>query len=159
MVFCFPAPPEGVLCMVNTRTMFIETGNIIEKAESLGTIKTFIKMMKKAGLDETLRGPGPFTIFAPTDHAFYLLPENDVRDLMNDRRAVSDFVKYHVLAGRRLLSSDVVQMETVPNMLNKSLSFDTGPAYHFIVNDIPVLTPDIECSNGIIHIVDSLLSP
>jgi uncharacterized surface protein with fasciclin (FAS1) repeats len=139
--------------------MFIETKDIIGKAESLGNIKTFIKMIRKAGMEEMLRGVGPFTVFAPADNAFYVLPPNDVRDLLNDAAACVQFVQYHILANRRIRSTEIVDREAVPNLMGKTLSFNSGPAYHFIVNDVPVLTPDIECSNGIIHIINSQLAP
>jgi uncharacterized surface protein with fasciclin (FAS1) repeats len=143
---------------MDTRTVAVETRNIIEKAESLGTIKTFIKAVRKAGLEALLRGDGPFTVFAPTDSAFYRMPPQAVRDLLNDPAAVRSFVRHHILPNRKLRSSDVAGMEAVPTLAGGSLTFNTGPAYHFVVNDAPVVMPDIACSNGIIHIVDALLA-
>lgn len=140
--------------MVNSRDVFVDTRNIIEKAESLGSIKMFLRSLKRIGLEGRLRDTGPYTVFAPDDRAFTRLPVALQNDLMNDRDRLEGLVKYHVVP-QRITTREIRDGREALTLSGKTLIFHSGLA--FTVNDLIIVQPDIECINGVIHIIDSLL--
>lgn len=141
--------------MVNTRMLYVETKDIVEKAESLGSVKTFIKAVRGAGMEGLLKGSGPFTVFAPDDRAFYRLPAVMVNDLLKDRGQLEEFIKYHIIPDR-VTSSDVRGTQEYLTLQGNNLVFSMRRG--FMVNDLVVIEPDIECANGVLHLIDALLT-
>jgi uncharacterized surface protein with fasciclin (FAS1) repeats len=131
--------------------------NILETAEQAGNFKTLITAVKAAGLEETLNGHGPFTIFAPNDNAFAKLPSATLQTVLKDKTKLSGILTYHVVSGKIMAKDlkDQSQQKTVQGSnLTIALKDDSVMA-----NDAKVVKADIECSNGVIHIIDTVLMP
>ncbi|MEM8652960.1 MAG: fasciclin domain-containing protein [Pseudomonadota bacterium] len=132
--------------------------NIIEKAESKGTFQTLLTAAEAAGLVETLKGDGPFTIFAPTDEAFSALPEGKVEKLLKpeNKEELASILKYHVLP-TQVLSTDLtdgMKAKTV-NGTKVTIDLDNGP----MVNEAKIVSADIKADNGVIHAIDKVILP
>jgi uncharacterized surface protein with fasciclin (FAS1) repeats len=130
--------------------------DVVDTAVAAGDFETLVAAVKAAGLVETLKGEGPFTIFAPTDEAFAKLPEGTVEALLADKEKLTAVLTYHVVPGR-VMSSEVVTMASAKTVGGQSLAFNTSSGV--MVNDASVVKADIEASNGVIHVIDSVLIP
>lgn len=130
--------------------------NIINTAINAGNFKTLVAAVQAAGLVDTLNGEGPFTVFAPSDDAFAKLPEGTVEGLLQNPTELAKVLTYHVVAGK-VMSSDVAGMTSATTVQGGTLSIDASNGVK--INDSHVVTPDIECSNGVIHVIDSVLLP
>lgn len=133
--------------------------NIVQVAVENGNFNTLVAAVKAAGLAETLQGPGPFTVFAPTDSAFAKLPAGTVDALLMDKGKLASILTYHVLSGK-VVSSDIARMNGAnPVTANgQKLDIDVrgGKVY---VNGAQVVTADVQASNGVIHVIDGVLMP
>ena len=130
--------------------------NIINTAINAGNFKTLVAAVQAAGLVDTLNGEGPFTVFAPTDEAFAKLPEGTVDNLLKNPNELAKILTYHVVAGK-VMSTDVVTMTSATTVQGGSLAIDSSNGVK--INESMVVTPDIECTNGVIHVIDSVLLP
>ncbi len=138
--------------------MTAPAADIVDTAVAAGDFTTLATALEAAGLVETLKGDGPFTVFAPTDAAFAALPAGALDDLLADPKgALTDVLTYHVIAGR-VMSGDLADGMTAATVQGGELTFTIkdGQAY---VNDILISTADIEASNGVIHVIDGVLLP
>ena len=131
--------------------------NIVCVADKAGTFKTLTEAIKVAGLNNTLEGKGPFTVFAPTDAAFAKLPKGTVDALLKDPLKLQIILKYHVVAGK-LSGSEVAAKRSIKTLEGESLMVDAKDST-VIVDGAIVTKPDIEASNGVIHVIDSVLMP
>ena len=131
--------------------------NIVETAVAAGNFTTLVAAVEAAGLVETLSGEGPFTVFAPTDEAFAALPEGTVEGLLADPEALAAVLTYHVVPGA-VMSGDLSDgmMATTVNGADITVSLDMGTV---MINDATVTTADFEASNGVIHVIDSVILP
>jgi len=133
--------------------------NIVQVAAENGNFNTLVAAVKAAGLVETLSGPGPFTVFAPTDAAFAKLPEGTVAALIADKGALTAILTYHVLSGR-VVASDIIRsngaMPTTVNGEKLDIEVRNGKVF---VNQAQVTTADVAASNGVIHVIDGVLMP
>lgn len=133
--------------------------NIVQIASENGSFNTLVAAVKAAGLAETLQGSGPFTVFAPTDAAFAKLPTGTVEGLLANREKLASILTFHVVAGK-VMSSDIVASKgaqpTTVNGLPLDVVVRDGQVY---VNGAHVVTADIVASNGVIHVIDSVLLP
>ena len=133
--------------------------SIAEIAVDDGRFTTLVAALDAAGLVETLSGEGEFTVFAPTDDAFAKLPEGTVEALLNDIPALTDILLYHVVSGT-VMASDVLGLDgaSVETLSGKSvmIKVDMGNVY---INDAQVVITDIAASNGVIHVVDTVILP
>jgi uncharacterized surface protein with fasciclin (FAS1) repeats len=129
---------------------------IVETAVNAGNFKTLVAAVQAAGLVDTLNGTGPFTVFAPTDEAFAKLPEGTVESLLADKDKLTKVLTYHVVSGK-VMAADVSGMTEAPSLEGGMLKIDTSNGV--MINNSHVVTPDIECSNGVIHVVDTVLLP
>jgi len=133
--------------------------DIIDTAVAAGSFKTLAAALTAANLVDTLKGPGPFTVFAPTDEAFAKLPAGTVESLLNDIPKLSAILTYHVVAGK-VLAADVMTMD------GQSANTVNGAALAISTKDgvklngtASVVTTDIACTNGVIHVIDTVLIP
>ena len=140
-------------------------GNIVEVATAAGDFTTLVAAVEAAGLAETLSGPGPFTVFAPTDDAFAKLPAGAIDDLLADPSgALKDILTYHVVAGE-VMAADVAgldgqQVETVNGAsFTVNVDGDKVTLTDAAGNTVNVVTTDIPASNGVIHVIDGVLMP
>ncbi len=133
--------------------------DIVDTAAAAGNFKTLAAALKAAGLIGTLKGAGPFTVFAPTDEAFAKLPPGTVDDLLkpeNHDKLVA-ILTYHVVAGK-VMAKDVVKLHEAKTVNGKDVKI-TVEAGKVMVNNANVIKTDIVCSNGVIHVIDSVLLP
>ena len=133
--------------------------DIVDTAVSAGSFKTLTAAIQAAGLTDTLKGKGPFTVFAPTDEAFAKLPAGTVDNLLKpeNKRKLVAILTYHVVSGR-VTAAQVSKMTEANTLNGKELAIrmDMG---HVMINDATVTKADIECSNGVIHVIDTVLIP
>jgi uncharacterized surface protein with fasciclin (FAS1) repeats len=136
---------------------FAQDMNIVETAVAAGNFTTLVAAVEAAGLVETLSGEGPFTVFAPTDEAFAALPEGTVEGLLEDTEALTAVLTYHVVPGA-VMSGDLSDgmTATTVNGAEIEVGIDMGTV---TINDATVTTADIETSNGVIHVIDSVILP
>lgn len=134
--------------------------DIVDTAVGAGSFSTLVAAVQAAGLEETLRGDGPFTVFAPTDEAFAALPPGTVDSLLlpENREQLRAILLYHVASGR-LMASDVVGADGVPTVNGATAPVAAGGAGGVTVGGANVVSTDIECSNGVIHVIDAVMMP
>jgi transforming growth factor-beta-induced protein len=134
-----------------------EDKNIVETALAAGQFKTLASLVTKAGLADTLATGGPFTVFAPTDEAFAKVPQATLDALAQNPDQLKAVLLYHVAPGR-VTAADVVKLSSVKTLEGSSLSIkvSNGSVY---VDQAKVTTPDVMASNGVIHVIDSVLIP
>jgi transforming growth factor-beta-induced protein len=131
--------------------------SIVEIAVEDGRFETLVAALQASGLDQSLEGDGPFTVFAPTDDAFAKLPEGTVEALLGDIPQLTNILLYHVVNGE-FFASDVINLEMAETMFGESVSIAVD-GDSVMINDAQVLITDIEASNGVIHVIDSVLLP
>ena len=139
--------------------MTIEMQNIIDTAVAAGSFKTLAAALTAAGLVDTLNSAGPFTVFAPTDDAFAKLPEGTVDKLLKDVPKLTAILTYHVLSGK-VMAADVIKMDgkTAKTVNGANLKITTQGGVN-LNGSVHVTKTDIDCSNGVIHVVDAVLMP
>jgi uncharacterized surface protein with fasciclin (FAS1) repeats len=132
---------------------------LIDVAVADGRFKTLAAALTAAGLVETLKGAGPFTVFAPTDDAFAMLPAGTVDSLLKDIPKLTAILKYHVLAGK-VAAADVVKLDgkTATTLNGETLKISTQGGVK-LNGEVNVTKTDIAASNGLIHVIDSVLLP
>ncbi len=154
-----PAAPEPTTMPEPTAMPEPEVMDIVDTAVADGRFTTLVDAVTAADLVETLKSEGPFTVFAPTDDAFAALPEGTVESLLlpENKQALTDILLYHVVSGN-VMAADVVNLESATTVLGKDVAIkvDGGKVY---INDAQVIITDIETSNGVIHVIDSVLLP
>ena len=130
--------------------------NIVQTAMQAGSFNTLLAAVKEAGLVEALSGEDALTVFAPTDEAFAKLGEDTIKGVLADKALLTKILTYHVVSGR-VMASDVVKLQTAPTLQGQDLRVSTMGGVR--INDSLVVTQDIEASNGIIHVIDTVLIP
>ncbi|MEP6551323.1 MAG: fasciclin domain-containing protein [Gemmatimonadales bacterium] len=130
--------------------------DIVDTAVGAGSFKTLVAAVQAAGLVPTLKGPGPFTVFAPTDAAFAKLPAGTMEGLLADIPKLTAVLTYHVVPGR-VMADDVVNIKSATTAQGQSVSIDTTNGVH--IDGATVTQADIVADNGVIHVVDSVLLP
>ena len=130
--------------------------DIVETAAAAGDFKTLLKAVKAAGLVDTLKGPGPFTLFAPTDEAFAKLPAGTLDALLKDKEKLKKVLTYHVVPGK-VMAADVVKLTSAKSVEGQDLAIDASDGVK--VSGAKVVKTDILASNGVIHVIDTVLIP
>ena len=130
--------------------------DIVDTAVSAGQFNTLAKALTEAGLVETLKGAGPFTVFAPTDEAFAKLPAGTLEALLKDKAKLTAVLTYHVVAGK-VTAADVVKLNEAKTVQGQSVKINTMGGV--MVNDAHVVKTDIMASNGVIHVIDKVILP
>ncbi|MGV9010024.1 fasciclin domain-containing protein [Brevundimonas sp.] len=139
--------------------MTTETKDIVDTAVAAGSFNTLVAAVTAAGLVDTLKGPGPFTVFAPSDEAFAALPEGTVDELVKpeNKDKLTPILTLHVLSGA-VHAADIAGKTLSPASVNgEALDVDGNDGV--TVNGAKVVTADIACSNGVIHVIDAVLLP
>lgn len=130
--------------------------NLVETAIDAGNFKTLVKAIQEAGLVDTLSIDGPFTVFAPTDQAFAKLPKGTIESLLNDKEKLTSILTYHVVPDK-VMSKQVINIKNAKTVNGKNLSISTKNGVK--IDNANVIKTDIECSNGVIHVIDEVLIP
>ncbi len=133
--------------------------DIVDTAVAAGSFDTLAAALKAGGLVETLKGKGPFTVFAPTDEAFAKLPEGTLDSLLKpeNRQKLVSILTYHVVPGK-VLAEDVVKMSSAKTVNGQSFSIHAHDG-KVMVDNAKVIKTDIMASNGVIHVIDSVVLP
>ncbi len=131
--------------------------NIVETAAAAGNFKTLLAAVNAAGLEETLEGKGPFTVFAPTDEAFAKLPAGTVEALLKDKAKLTAILTYHVVAGK-VLAADAVKLTEAKTVNGQSFKITAGKD-GVMIDNANVVKTDIMASNGVIHVIDNVILP
>ena len=134
--------------------------DIVDTAVAAGSFKTLATALTEAGLIDTLKGKGPFTVFAPTDEAFAKVPKKDLEALLKDKKKLTAVLTYHVVAGK-VMAADVVKMKDGSRVKTvEGREFTLGlKDGKVMVDGANVTKTDIETSNGVIHVIDSVIMP
>jgi uncharacterized surface protein with fasciclin (FAS1) repeats len=130
--------------------------DIVDTAINAGSFNTLVAAVKAAGLVETLKGKGPFTLFAPNDEAFAKLPEGTVDGLLKDIPQLKKILTYHVVSGK-VMAADVAKMKSAKTVEGSDVKIDAAKGVK--VNNATVSTADVAADNGVIHIIDTVLIP
>ncbi len=130
--------------------------DIVDTAISAGQFKTLVKAVQEAGLVDTLKGKGPFTVFAPTDEAFAKLPAGTLEALLMDKEKLAAILTYHVVPGKVMASQ--VKAGQVKTVQGQSLTVTTKNGA-VMVDEAKVVKTDIAASNGVIHVIDTVVLP
>lgn len=130
--------------------------DIVDTAVAAGSFNTLVKAVQAAGLVETLKGAGPFTVFAPTDEAFAKLPAGTLEALLKDKAKLQAVLTYHVVPGK-VMAADVAGVKSAKTVQGQSLAIDTANGVK--VGNAKVVKTDIVASNGVIHVIDTVLLP
>ncbi|QDU29308.1 Immunogenic protein MPT70 precursor [Anatilimnocola aggregata] len=132
--------------------------DIVDTAVAAGSFKTLVAAVKAADLVDTLKGAGPFTVFAPTDAAFAQFPAAVIQDLLKpeNKGKLQGILTYHVVPGK-VLAADVVKLKAAKSVQGQNLKIDTTDGVK--VDDANVVKTDIQCSNGVIHVIDAVMLP
>jgi uncharacterized surface protein with fasciclin (FAS1) repeats len=131
--------------------------DIVDTAVAAGNFTTLAKALQAAGLIETLKGPGPFTVFAPTDEAFAKLPAGAVEGLLNDPEKLKSILLYHVVSGK-VTAKEVVKMKSAKTVQGSSARINAEKGA-VMIDNAKVIKTDIMASNGVIHVIDSVILP
>ncbi len=135
--------------------------DIVEAAIAAGNFNSLVEAVKAAGLVETLKSPGPFTVFAPTDEAFAKIPQADLDALLKDTPKLKEVLTSHVVSGK-FMSSDLAEKEHLQAVSGEELNIDNKRWHlhrHMKVNGASIITPDIPVDNGVCHAIDKVLMP
>ena len=133
------------------------TKDIVETAVAAGSFKTLATALTAAGLIETLKSKGPFTVFAPTDDAFAKIPPAALASLLKDKAALTKVLTYHVVAGK-VMAKDVLKLSKAKTVEGADVAIMVMDG-KVMVNKAHVVKTDIETSNGVIHVIDSVIMP
>jgi transforming growth factor-beta-induced protein len=147
----------AVLLVVSAVPAFAQSPDIVDTAVADGRFTTLVAALQAADLVDTLKGEGPFTVFAPTNDAFAKLPEGTIEALLADIPTLTDILLYHVVGGK-VMAADVVTLESADTVLGKPVSISVMDG-KVMINDAEVIITDIETSNGVIHVIDSVILP
>jgi uncharacterized surface protein with fasciclin (FAS1) repeats len=139
-----PAPPPA------------PTKDIVDTATEAGNFTTLLKAIETAGLKDTLKGPGPFTVFAPNDEAFAKLPKGDLDKLLKNKKKLTDLLNYHVVSGAAVKSTEASAMPTAKTVQGGEIAIDASNGVK-LNGEATVVSADIAATNGVIHVIDTVL--
>jgi uncharacterized surface protein with fasciclin (FAS1) repeats len=135
--------------------------DIVDTAVAAGNFKTLVTAVTAAGLVDTLKSKGPFTVFAPTDDAFAKMPKGTVDSLLKDIPKLKAVLTYHVVPGK-VMAADVVKLKTAKTVQGQDVKIDASKWHlhkNVKINDANVIKADINTDNGVIHVIDKVIIP
>ncbi len=130
--------------------------DIVDTAVAAGSFTTLAKALTEADLIDTLKGDGPFTVFAPTDEAFAKIPADQLESILADKELLTSILTYHVVAGK-VVAEEVVKLDSATTLQGSDVAISTTDGV--TVNNAKVTQTDIMTSNGVIHVIDTVLVP
>jgi len=152
--------PDADEAEEETMTEDEPTQTIVDLAAGDERFETLVTALGATGLDETLAGPGPFTVFAPTNEAFDALPEGTLDDLLQEENQdqLADILSYHVVSGE-VTSADVADLESAATVQGEDIQISVDDEGNVMINDANVVEVDLMGDNGVIHVIDAVLMP
>jgi uncharacterized surface protein with fasciclin (FAS1) repeats len=148
---------ETISDMVMVDDIMSMEPTIVDNAAADDRFETLVTALTAADLVDTLQGEGPFTVFAPTDEAFEALPAGTLDALLGDKVALTDVLLYHVVPGK-VMAADVITLDEADTVQGEKVAI-TVDGDNVMVNESQVIAPDVEGSNGVIHVIDAVLIP
>jgi uncharacterized surface protein with fasciclin (FAS1) repeats len=148
----------GIALASGTKAADAPTKDIVDTAVAAGSFKTLVAAVKEAGLVETLKGKGPFTVFAPTDEAFSKIPAEKLQALLKDKKALTAILTYHVVAGE-VKAGDVVKLTSARTVQGDEVMIEVADGKVKLNGKSLVVKTDIICTNGVIHVIDAVILP
>jgi transforming growth factor-beta-induced protein len=145
---------NGIIHVIDT--VLLPKDDIVDVAAKAGSFNTLLAALNAADLNDTLRGQGPLTVFAPTDEAFAKLPAGTVEALLNDIPRLRSILTYHVVPSK-VLAADVVRLDEAKTVQGSKVRIDTSSGVR--INNAQVVKTDINAANGVIHVIDEVLLP
>jgi transforming growth factor-beta-induced protein len=152
-----PAPTQTPMAAMETP----KPKDIVDTAVADGRFKTLVAAVQAAGLVDTLKGKGPFTVFAPTDDAFAKLPAGTVDALLKDLPKLKDILLYHVVPGK-VMAADVLKLDgkmVDTALMDQQIKITVKDGKVYLNDNVQVIITDVETSNGVIHVIDTVLLP
>ena len=134
------------------------TKDVLDTAAEAGKFATLLSAIDAAGLKDTLKGPGPFTVFAPTDEAFAKLPKGELDKLLKNKKKLTELLSYHVVSGAAVKAADIGATPTAKSVAGPELALTAADGTVKINDAATVVQADIAATNGVIHVIDSVLS-
>ncbi|MBA2355426.1 MAG: fasciclin domain-containing protein [Acidobacteria bacterium] len=151
------ATAAAMTLALTATTAQAQTKDIVDTAVGAGMFNTLVTAVKAANLVDTLKGAGPFTVFAPTDEAFAKIPKATLDALLKDQAKLKEVLTYHVVAGK-VMAADVVKMKAAKTVQGSSAKVSVNGST-VMIDDAKVVKTDIATSNGVIHVIDTVLMP
>jgi uncharacterized surface protein with fasciclin (FAS1) repeats len=133
------------------------TKDIVDTATEAGSFTTLLKAVETAGLKDTLKGPGPFTVFAPNDEAFAKLPKGELDKLLKNKKKLAEVLNYHVVSGAAVKSSEITAAP-IKTVAGPEITVDASSGVK-LNGEATVVSADIATTNGVIHVIDTVLMP
>ena len=134
-----------------------QTKDIVDTAVAAGSFKTLAKLLADADLVEVMKRPGPYTVFAPTDEAFAKVPKDVLDGLAKDKAKLREVLKYHVLTSK-WTTDDIKLVKQTGTVQGKPVTFGSSGGT-LTVNGAKIVKPNVDCSNGMVHVIDAVLLP
>lgn len=131
--------------------------DIVDTAVAAGSFKTLAKLLTAADLVDVMKRPGPYTVFAPTDEAFAKVPKDVLDGLAKDKAKLQEVLKYHVLTSK-WSTDDIKLVKQTGTVQGKPVKFGMSGA-NMTVNGAKIISPNVDCSNGMVHVIDAVLLP
>lgn len=145
----------AAIALASLASMSAQAADIVDTAVAAGNFKTLVTALKEAGLVDTLKGPGPFTVFAPTDEAFAKIPKADLDKLLANKKKLKSVLTYHVVPGK-VMSADI-KPGKVKTVQGDRVTLSTKGGV--MVDKAKVVAADVAADNGVIHAIDTVLMP
>ncbi len=137
-------------------TVEAQQKDVVDTAVAAGNFRTFATALQAAGLIDALKGRGPFTLFAPTDEAFAKIPKAELEALLKDKQRLTAVLTYHVVSGK-VMAAEAAGLKSAKTLQGTSLTIDASNG--FKVDGANVVKTDIACTNGVIHVIDTVVLP
>jgi uncharacterized surface protein with fasciclin (FAS1) repeats len=151
----------GVSCLATALSLAgpasAQTKDIVDTAVAAGSFKTLAKLLTDAELVDVMKRPGPYTVFAPTDEAFAKVPKDVLDGLAKDKAKLQDVLKYHVLTSK-WTTDDIKLVKQTGTVQGKPVQFGASGGT-MTVNGAKIVKPNVDCSNGMVHVIDAVLLP
>jgi uncharacterized surface protein with fasciclin (FAS1) repeats len=147
----------SVLGVVLVSPALAQPKDIVDTAVAAGSFKTLAQLLTDADLVTVMKGPGPYTVFAPTDEAFAKVPKDVLAGLAKDKAKLQDVLKYHVLTSK-WTTDDIKLVKQTGTAEGKPVIFGQA-AGAITVNGAKIIKPNVDCTNGMVHVIDAVLLP
>ncbi len=152
-----PAPEPEPAAEAEPPPQPAPTKDIVDTAAEAGKFTTLLSAIEAAGLKDTLKGPGPFTVFAPSDEAFAKLPKGELDKLLKNKKKLAELLNYHVVSGATVKAADAGSMPSAKSVAGQEITITAADGTVKLNDSATVVSADIMATNGVIHVIDTVL--